>query len=71
MVWIHIIFRYFFIIVYHRILHRLPCATQQVLIVYLFHIQQCVFVHLELLIYPFHGSISFLQPERVDGLSDH
>jgi len=48
---IYIIFRYFFIIVYYRILHRVPCATQQVLVFYLFYIQQCVSVHLELLIY--------------------
>ena len=63
MVQIYIIFRYFFIIVYYRILHRVPCATQQVLVFYLFYIQQCVSVHLELLIYSSHRFLYFLQPE--------
>ena len=53
---IHILifFRLFSHIDYYRILSRVPCAIQKVLVVYLFYIQYCVymFVNPKLLIYP-------------------
>ena len=45
-------FRFFSPISYYRILSRVPCAIQQVLVVYRFHVQQCVYVNPKLLIYP-------------------
>ena len=45
-------FRFFSHVVYYRILSRVPCAIQQVLVDYLFYIQQFVYVKPELLIYP-------------------
>ena len=39
-------FRYFSHIGYYRILSRVPCAIQQVLVDYLFYIQQCVYVNI-------------------------
>ena len=44
-------FRLFSIIGYHKILSRVPCIIQQVLVVYLFYIQQCLYVNPKLLIY--------------------
>ena len=44
--------RFFSHLGYYRILSIFPCAIQQVLISYLFHIQQCVHVNPNLLIYP-------------------
>ena len=37
---------------HYRVLSRVPCAIQQVLISYLFYIQQCVYVNPNLPIYP-------------------
>ena len=37
---------------HYRVLSRVPCAIQQVLISYIFYIQQCVCVNTNLLIYP-------------------
>ena len=37
---------------HHRSLSRVPCAKQQVLISYLFYMQQCVYVNLKILIHP-------------------
>ena len=45
-------FRFFSIIGYYKILRTVPCALQQVLVVYLFYIQSCVSVNPKLLIYP-------------------
>ena len=45
-------FRFFSRIGYYRILSRVPCAIQQVLVDYLFYIQQCVYVNPKLLIIP-------------------
>ena len=44
--------RFFSIIGYYKILSIVPCAKQQVLVVYLFYRQQCVYVNPKLLIYP-------------------
>ena len=44
-------FRFFSIIGYYKILSIVSCAIQQVLYVYLFYIQQCVYVNPKLLIY--------------------
>ena len=41
---------------HHRALSRVPCATQQVLISYLFYIQQCVYFNPNLPIHPTHPS---------------
>ena len=38
-------FRFFSHIGHYRVLSRVPCAIQQVLISYLFYIQQCVYVN--------------------------
>ena len=43
-------FRLLSIIGYHKILNIVPCAIQQVLVVYLFYIQQCVSLNPKLLI---------------------
>ena len=40
-------FRFFSHIGHYRVLSRVPCAIQQVLISYLFYIQQCVCVNLK------------------------
>ena len=45
-------FRFFSLIDYYKILSIFPCATQQVLVGYLFYVQQCVCVNPKLLIYP-------------------
>ena len=45
-------FRFFSIIGFYKILNIVPCAIQQVLVVYLFYIQQCVYVNPKPLIYP-------------------
>ena len=45
-------FRFFSHIGHHRILSRVPCAIQQVLISCLFYIQQCVYVTPSLPIHP-------------------
>ena len=45
-------FRFFSIIGYYKILNIVPCAMQQDLVIYLFHIQQFVSVNPKLLIYP-------------------
>ena len=45
-------FRFFSHIGHYRVLSRVPCAIQQVLICYLFYIQQCVYVSPNLPIYP-------------------
>ena len=45
-------FRSFSIIGYYKILNIVPCAIQQVLVVYLFYVQQCVSVNPKLLNYP-------------------
>ena len=44
--------RFFSILGYYKILSIVPCVIQQVLVVYLFCIQQCVYVNPKLLIYP-------------------
>ena len=49
---ISLFFRFFSHIGHYRVLSRVPCAIQQVLISYLFYIQQCVYVHPNLPIYP-------------------
>ena len=43
--------RFFSFIGYYKILSRVPCAIQQVLVGYLFYIQQCVYVNPNLLIH--------------------
>ena len=45
-------FRFFSHIGHQTVLSRVPCAMQQVLISYLFYIQQCVYVNPNLPIYP-------------------
>ena len=45
-------FRFFSHIGHYRVLSRGPCAIQQVLISYLFYIQQCVYFNPNLPIYP-------------------
>ena len=45
-------FRFFSHLGYYRILSRVLCVIQQVLVDYLFYIQQCVYVNPKLLIYP-------------------
>ena len=45
-------FRFFSIIGCYKILSIVPCAIQQVLIGYLFYIQQCVYFNPKLLVYP-------------------
>ena len=45
-------FSFFSHIGHQRVLSRVPCAIQQVLISYQFYIQQCVYVNPNLLIYP-------------------
>ena len=45
-------FRFFSHIDHYRVLSRVPCAIQQVLISYLFYIQQCVYVNPNLTVYP-------------------
>ena len=52
-------FRFFSHIGYHRILSRVPCVIQQVLIGYLSYIQQCVYVNPKLPIYPSPQSFPF------------
>ena len=44
--------RFFSHIGHYRVLSRVPCAIQQVLISYLLYIQQCVYVNPNLPIYP-------------------
>ena len=51
-------FRFFSIRGYYKIFNIVPCAIQQVLAVYLFYIQQCVYVNSKLLIYPLRLSRS-------------
>ena len=51
--YIYILFLFFSIIVYYKILTMVPCAIQQLPLVYLFYIQWCVYVNPKLLIYPF------------------
>ena len=46
-----IFFRFFFHMVYHRILDRFPCAIQQVLAGLAFHIPQCACASLEFLLW--------------------
>ena len=45
-------FRFFSHVDHYRVLSRVPCATQWVLVDYLFYIQQCVYFNPKLLIYP-------------------
>ena len=47
-----LIFRFLSHIGHYRLLSRVPCATQQVLISYLFYIQQFVYVHATLSLHP-------------------
>ena len=49
-------FRFYSHIGHYRVLSRVACAIQQVLISYLFYIQQCVFVNPNLPIYPISSS---------------
>ena len=49
-------FRFFFNKGHQRVLSRVPCAIQQALISYLFHMQQCVHVNPNL---PSYTSFSF------------
>ena len=44
--------RFYSHVVHYRVLNRVPCTIQQVLISYLFYIQQCVYVNPNLPIYP-------------------
>ena len=46
------LFQILFLYMYYRVLSRVPCAIQQVLISYLFYIQQCAYVNPNLPIYP-------------------
>ena len=57
---IHIssLFRFFSHIGHYRVLSRVPCTIQQVLISYLFYIQSCVYVSRSLPVYP-SPSLSF------------
>ena len=52
-------FRFFSLIGNYRILSSVPCAIQLVLVSYLFYIQQCVYVHPNLLIYHFPSCFPF------------
>ena len=55
LLYIHIyplFFRFYSHIGHYRVLSRVPCAVQQILISYLFYIQQCVYVSPNLPIYP-------------------
>ena len=54
--YIYSFFRFFSLIGYYKILDIIPCAIQQVLVVYLIYIQQYVCVNPKLLIYlpPLH-----------------
>ena len=45
------LFRFFSHTDHHRVLSRVPCATQRVLVGYLFCKQECICVNLKLLIY--------------------
>ena len=45
-------FRFFSTLGYYKKLSIVPCAIQQVLVGYLFYIQQCVYFNTNLLIYP-------------------
>ena len=45
-------FRFLTHVGYYRILSRVPCAIQQVLVGYLFYIQQCIYVNPNLPIHP-------------------
>ena len=45
-------FRFFSHIGHYRVLSRVPCAIQQVLVSYLFYVKQCVYVSPDLPIYP-------------------
>ena len=45
-------FRFFSHKGHFRVLSRIPCATQQVLVGYLFYVQLCVYLNPQLLIYP-------------------
>ena len=45
-------FRFFVHTGHYRVVSRVPCAKQQVLISYLFYIQQCVYLNPNLPIYP-------------------
>ena len=45
-------FRFFSIIGYYKMLGTVPWALQQVLVVYLFYIQTCVYFNPKLLLYP-------------------
>ena len=49
-----VLFRFFSIIGYYKILTRVSCATQQVLVTYLLYIWQCVYVNLKFPIYLYH-----------------
>ena len=49
---IHFFLRFFSHIGHYRVQSRVPCAIQQGLIMYLFYIQQCVYVNPNLPIYP-------------------
>ena len=55
-IYIYILFQIFTIIGYYKILNIVPCAMQKVLVVYLFYIQQCVYVNPK---HPFYPSPSF------------
>ena len=57
--YIHSFYRLFSRIDHYRVLSRVPCAIQQVLISYLFYIQQCLYVTPNLLIYPSPRPFSF------------
>ena len=46
-------FRFFSHIGHYRVLSSVPCAIQQVLIRYLFYIEQCVYINSKLPIYPY------------------
>ena len=50
--YVHSFLRFFSHIGHYRVLSRVPCAIQQVLISYLFYIQQCVYVNPNLPTYP-------------------
>ena len=45
-------FRFFSHLGHYRVLSRVPCAVQQILMSYLFYIQYCVYVNPNLPIYP-------------------
>ena len=49
--YMYMLFIFFSIIVYYKILNTVLCTIQQVLVAYLFYIEQCVYVNPNLLIY--------------------